>query len=125
MMYTDISDKLMRSQSFDAERSGFACNAWQVLDMENEISEQKRYNAQKDNVIFQTAEEIKKQNIILAEQNISLKEQNKLLNDLYEKEKEGSEESRKRAHGDKIRGWVSMIVGAVIGVVGILVGALI
>ena len=124
-MYTDISDKLMRSQSFDAERSGFACNAWQVLDMENEISEQKRYNAQKDNVIFQTAEEIKKQNKILAEQNISLKEQNKLLNDLYEKEKEGSEESRKRAHGDKIRSWVSMIVGAVIGVVGILVGALI
>ena len=63
-MYTDISDKLMRSQSFDAERSGFACNARQVLDMENEIREQKRYNAQKDNVIFQTAEEIKKQNTI-------------------------------------------------------------
>ena len=98
-------------------------NSAQRLAEERETLDKiEQYNAQKDAAIFQTAEESKKQNMLLSEQVETLKEQNKMLKELYESAKAEADNNKRESRHNKIFGWVSFAVGTVIGLAGVLVG---
>lgn len=99
-----------------------AYSARQAAEIEKEMEEQRRYNAQKDAAIFQTAEENKKQNKLLCEQVNALKEQNELLKKMYDSAKADAEESKKQSKHDKIFAWASFVVGTIIGIAGVVLG---
>ena len=95
-----------------------AMESWQMQDLEN------KYQAIKDEAIFENARASKEQINLLSEQVLSIQEQNSLLKKMYEEAKIDAEENKKQAKHNKIFGWVSFAVGTAIGIAGVLVGIL-
>lgn len=118
----EIQEKIMRTTSLGISYPDIPNTARQFAEIEQALEERDRYNARKDAVIFQAAEESKKQNKLLSEQIETLKEQNRLLNGMYEAAKTESEENKKQARHSQLFGWISFAVGTVIGIAGVLVG---
>lgn len=97
-------------------------SAQQFAEVSKVYEEQREYIERKDAAIFQTLEESKKQNNLLAEQIGALKEQNNLLNEMYENAKKESEENKKQAKQSKFFGWISFAVGTTIAILGVILG---